>query len=293
MTETSRHVAFDACFNFRDLGGYPTASGRTLRWARLYRADALHRLTQGDLQAFAGLGIHTVIDLRSMTEVADYGRVSEASGVAWRHLPMLDDVRLAPPDPDAGPVIEEPDGPGPAYLLLAEQYRQSIVQVFGVLGEASAYPAVFHCTAGKDRTGILAALILDILGVPDEVIAQDYALTERAQERSMAWIEEHEPGYSAFLATVPLDLRQARPEKILGFLSCLRHRYGSTRDFLLRSGVPAEALESLARQLLGTDTEPGTRAQNISQWDPRTFRCRGVAPMGWAGSGSRACAQAD
>ena len=257
MTETDRHVVFEACFNFRDFGGYETADGRRLRWRTLYRSDTLHRLTDADAHTFSDLGLRTVIDLRSATELDDHGRLSRAvDQLTWHHLPMLDNVKLAPRDPAARPPAPA-DGPfpedlppGEGYVRILEQFGSSVARVFDLLAGAGALPAVFHCTSGKDRTGMVAALLLEVLGVPDEVIAEDYVLTERARARSMEWIETHEPGFAAFLNQIPPERRGVRRETILGFLSGVRARYGGAEGFLLGTGVAPESLPRLRDTLL-------------------------------------------
>ena len=180
----TRHVRFEACFNFRDLGGYQTAGGHRVRWATLYRSDTLHRLTATDAEAFNALGLRTVIDLRSLTEIDQFGRLGVTrEDLTWRSVPMLDNVRLALPDPSDPPVVPsrpDPATPGEPYVRIAEEFAPSVAAVFGILAGEDALPAVFHCTSGKDRTGILAALVLEVLGVADEVIASDYVLTAKA-----------------------------------------------------------------------------------------------------------------
>ena len=103
MLDSSRHVWFEACFNFRDLGGYETADGRQVRWNTLYRSDTLHRLTAADGKNFSALGLRTVIDLRSKTEVEDFGRLGVATeSLVWHNIPMLDDVKLTARDVSDG-----------------------------------------------------------------------------------------------------------------------------------------------------------------------------------------------
>jgi protein-tyrosine phosphatase len=253
MDPTTRHVDFEACFNFRDLGGYPTAHEGHLRWGTLYRSDTLHRLTVADVEVFRALGLRTVVDLRSSTEIDQYGRlgISDA-GLTWHNVPMLDNVKLAPRDPSDPPLVLPPEesSPGEGYVRIAEEFAASIASTFRILAGEDALPAVFHCTSGKDRTGIVAALMLDVLGVADEVIGADYYLTEAAQDRSTPWIEQHEPEFAAFLAQIPPERRAPRPERILDFLDGLRSRYGSVPEFLTRSGVPERQLNILRARLV-------------------------------------------
>jgi hypothetical protein len=250
-----RHIPFEACFNFRDLGGYPTRDGKRVRWRTLYRADTLHRLTAHDAGTFAALGVRTVIDLRSGTEVSDYGRVREDAGsFAWHHSPMLDNLRLRPVDgePPPPPTVDLLP-PGEFYMQIVEEFRASVGFAFKLLAADRALPAVFHCTGGRDRTGMVAALMLELLGVPDDVIVDDYLLTKKAGERSMAWVEANEPELAALVAQIPPEARELRGEVILGFLERVRTGYGSASGFLSSTGVTAGEQESLMRRLIVAD----------------------------------------
>ena len=250
MNESSRHVWFEACFNFRDLGGYETVDGRHVRWNVLYRSDTLHRLTAADAETFSALGLRTVIDLRSRTEVEDFGRLGVATeSLAWHNVPMLDDVKLIPRDiPEAPPSPTLSAGEG--YVRIVEEYADSVAEVFELLTRDDVLPAVFHCTSGKDRTGIVAAVLLDLVGVPDATIAADYVLTEQARAWSTPWIEANEPGFAALLAQIPPERRMLSADAILGFLAGIRSKHGTVRDFLTGLGVTEEQLDLVRAQLL-------------------------------------------
>lgn len=244
-----RLVPFEACFNFRDLGGYSTVDGRRIRQGVLYRSDSLHRLTDADVRAFHDLGLRTVIDLRSAAEIDDFGRFRWAvdQRPAWHHVPMIDEVLLRV---DAGaPRPVSTQSPAEAYGTIVGG-GSSVARVFELLTTAGHLPAVFHCTSGKDRTGIVAAMALDLLGVPDSVIAVDYAITNETRRRSTSWIEEHEPAFAAFLALIPEASRHVDPQDILRFLDRLRDRHGSIEGFLVGAGVRPDALENLRAHLL-------------------------------------------
>lgn len=250
----ARTVTFEACFNFRDLGGYPAARGGTVRWGRLFRADTLHRLTPADMARFQALGLRTVIDLRSATEIDEYGRLHEAASedLDWHHVPMLDVVVLRPAEPGEAPdpaPASEALPPGESYVRMLGS-GDLMARAFELLTGDGRLPAVFHCTAGRDRTGMLAAMVLDLLGVPDEVIAEDYVLTNEGRARSNAWIEEHEPTFAAYLAQFPPERRVTRPEVILGFLDGVRAAHGSVEDLLRSQGIDRPALERLRSSLL-------------------------------------------
>ncbi|QMU78803.1 tyrosine-protein phosphatase [Streptacidiphilus sp. PB12-B1b] len=183
-----RHIAFDRLHNFRDLGGYRTRDGRTLRWGRLYRSDSLGKLQGADWDRFLALGVRTVIDLRHPWEIEARGRVPEADGLTYLNL----SIEHRPYDQS---VIDSGVDP---WRYLADRYAEvaldgakEIRQALEAIASDSA-PLVFHCASGKDRTGLLAALVLGLLDVPDQDIIADFALTERATARLIAdWQATH------------------------------------------------------------------------------------------------------
>lgn len=255
MSVTDRLVDFEACFNFRDLGGYRSVDGRLVRSGQLFRSDTLHRLSAKDLEVFAGLGLQAVIDLRTATELNDHGSLAAEgrNGIVWHHVPLFDGVmRLeagATQQVLAEAAEREPSSPGATYLAMTGDGR-GVARAFELLTAPGALPAVFHCTSGKDRTGMVAAMILDLLGVPDDVIANDYELTNTTRERSMRWIAENEPGFAAFLAQIPPERRVTRAETILGFLEGIRDSHGSVEAFLVAGGVGTDRLTGFREALL-------------------------------------------
>jgi protein-tyrosine phosphatase len=167
--------------NFRDLGGYQTSDGRTVRWGLLYRSGSMHWLTAADHAYLEKLGIRTVCDFRDSSE-----RTSEPATWPADHAPTVfaDDYRL-----DMGGIglgaPGEPLTAEKARQMMASLYPRLLARLNGqyrrMFGEllAGRAPLAFNCTAGKDRTGIAAALILTALGVPRETVVQDYLLTNR------------------------------------------------------------------------------------------------------------------
>jgi protein-tyrosine phosphatase len=171
-----RRVPFEGIQNFRDLGGYPTTDGGTVRWGQLFRADALHKLTAVDLGAFDALGVRTVYDLRGDAERTEFPEPFESI-----HLPIAGRPEGEPPPaPPAG--MSAADG----EAMLRDMYVGTLIhsaprfgQLFTGLADAERLPAVFHCHGGKDRTGIVAALLLLALGVDRETVLDDYEATRR------------------------------------------------------------------------------------------------------------------
>lgn len=243
-----RHLTLEGAWNFRDLGGYPAAGGRTVRWRTLFRADGLDRLTPADLTVVAELGLRTVIDLRTADEVAQ-GRYEPGDDSAWHHLPMLD--VLPPPDDFAEWVVSEYIAD--QYVAMLEGAPDAVRTFLTLLTDPGAYPLVFHCFAGKDRTGILTALVLGLLGVADDEIAADYSLSKVAMIRLIEWLRAR---YPDGIDGVDIDSRApaiaaADPGTMLHFLDRVRDRHGSFDRFA--AGLGAPGVGETLRGLLLTD----------------------------------------
>ena len=179
-TPSKRHLRLEGTYNVRDLGGYATVDGRTTRWKTLLRADGLDRLAPVSQRALIDHGIKTVIDLRRTTEVVETpDALADSPDFKYCHKNMAGD--LIPEDESAVP-IETRVGAEywtANYTARLDLRRAHIVEILAMLSSPGTLPALFHCAAGKDRTGVIAALVLGLAGVPAETIAEDYALTAR------------------------------------------------------------------------------------------------------------------
>ena len=246
MSDRDRHIGLERCFNFRDLGGYETVDGRQVRWQAVYRSDSLHRLSGTDLECAQELGLRTVIDLRATGELDRHGRFAHAHDVSFHHLPIIEEgsVHFTPLQPDDPEPL-----PGVGYLDMATTGRASIAAALQVIG-GGEHPVVFHCAAGKDRTGIVAALLLSSLNVPDALIAADYHLSERAIRPALAWAEENDPGMVAEIGRLPEWAFLAREPTVTAFLDMLRERHGSIEAYLVDAGVEIATLDALRTRLL-------------------------------------------
>ncbi|MFB6890341.1 tyrosine-protein phosphatase [Kitasatospora sp. NPDC056327] len=187
----TRHLTFEGPHNFRDLGGYPAADGRTVRWGLVYRSSSLGALASAaDLERFRALDIGTVIDLRYPWETARRGRIPELEGVAYHNLPIehrpYDQAEI---DPGVDPWRFLAD----RFAEVAEDGVAEIRTVLELIADAER-PVVFHCAAGKDRTGLIAALVLSLLGVGEDDVAADFALTELVTDRLVAGWHAANPG---------------------------------------------------------------------------------------------------
>jgi protein tyrosine/serine phosphatase len=237
-----RRLPLQGSCNFRDIGGYETADGRTVRWKRLYRSDALHGLTPDDLALIAPLGVATLIDLRSHREFEASGHspVIAAHGTVHRHLPFLPES-TAPTNYDQFPPLTE------LYVQMIEKGAATIRAVFETLADNTTYPAVVHCAVGKDRTGVTIALLLRTLGVSDEVIVADYALTDGFLAEGIARLRAM--GAAADLDRIPEHVLRAHAETMAGFLAAVDTKFGGTDQLLADTGL-LPGTQSQIRELL-------------------------------------------
>lgn len=245
---TARDLALDGAFNVRDLGGLGTTAGSVVRRGRVYRSGDLGRLTVAGADQLRALGIATIIDLRTTAEVERRGRFPfEGHGIAYRHRPLRE-VRAA--EPEAQPADLPPDVLDRLYRDLAEQGAGNLALVLTWLAEERTLPALIHCVAGKDRTGVVIAVLLALVGVPDQDIATDYALSAAGLAAFRRWAAEHDSDVAEWLTRVPPQLLEARPEAMLDFLRWLRERHGSVAGYAESIGVGAWTLASLRLRLL-------------------------------------------
>jgi protein-tyrosine phosphatase len=223
-----RKLPLEGPRNFRDLGGYPTDSGRRVRWGQLFRADSLAELTDADIGYLERIGLSRVIDLRGDAEVGERpNRLAGRAGFAYVQLP-IGESDLSPAEwarkfesgefgeIDASWLVR-------GYQRTLDERAQRVGVVLRQLA-ASPTPAVFHCTAGKDRTGIVSALLLLLLGVRRDIVVGDYSLTALYTGNRIpaadAWFEER--GIDPERAAHVLSSRREAMEETLDHLE-VRH----------------------------------------------------------------------
>ncbi len=238
-----RRIAVDGCHNFRDLGGYPTADGGRLRWRRLFRADGLHALTPGGVALLRDeIGLGDVIDLRSSAELDLDGRGPLAeTEIRFHHLPLFDGARGVGGPPLGATLADLSFG-------MLDFARAPLARIVTTLARTDA-PAVFHCAAGKDRTGVVSALLLSLLGVRDEVIVADYAATRETLDRIVGRLMESE-GYRDMFVELPPDTLHAEPETMQGLLERVRREFGSMRGYASEIGVADADVERLRGRIV-------------------------------------------
>jgi protein-tyrosine phosphatase len=239
-TEPDPFAGLPVHHNLRDLGGLPTSDGRRVRRGLLFRGASLHRLRPDQLDLLAPLGLRTAIDLRTSPEATAGSYPNRATTV--HGMPIFERSPKFPAavDDPAATLTE-------TYLWMLEQGRESIPRIFTLLAEPATYPTVIFCAAGKDRTGVVCALVLDQLGVDRAEIAADYALSD---EPAQALRRRRAELGASRQDLVPAGIYRAPDRAILGFFDAVDERFGSPSDYLGGIGVPVAEIRERLRDLL-------------------------------------------
>jgi protein-tyrosine phosphatase len=244
-----RRSLLDGASNFRDLGGYSTVDERVVRMGRLFRSGALHALTDADLERLRALGVRVAVDLRPPEE--QLAEPTNAPFLRIVHVPLMRGERTG--DPSA---LANGDG------YLRDRYAEIVLDraseigtIFRSLALEDGLPAVIHCAAGKDRTGVVSAIILLALGVDEPTVLDDYELT--SVYAAAARVEELTAKLSAsglppaVVAGLLGTSRSALSDAIAG----LREEYGTVEDYLVgAAGVAPADLVTLRERLTGPST---------------------------------------
>lgn len=260
-TETGeRCVPLEGAANFRDLGGYQNRKAEVIPWGKLYRADGLHHLSQNDLVQLASLKIKTVIDFRTEAEAGKSpDRLPQKRGVSYIHLPIKGgEFDFA----TAMKLLTEGDASWPTGDFMVKNYETYLRgfpkiwrQVFLLLADTGNFPVVFHCTAGKDRTGACSALIMSLLKIPEHEIIYDHQLSNQLIAPIVETIKSRlesegypykklEPFFSA-----PLNALER-------LLEILREEYGSVESYLTeQAGMSEDSLKRVCTNLLRPVTQ--------------------------------------
>lgn len=237
---TARLLQLEGAFNVRDIGGYETAGGSAVQRGRLFRADGLHKLTESDQTSLLGRGVRTIIDLRHGDELQQNRNVFADSGEVSYH-----NVSLINPATTMAANIRSL---GDMYKNMLDECGPQLRQVFELISGAEGEGVLFHCAAGKDRTGVVAALLLDLAGVPVQTIAADYAETETnllpLMEKFRAEMPESMQGmnYDAFLGSAPENMEL--------MLDHLHRVYGGAESYLQSIGINGTQITALKQRLL-------------------------------------------
>jgi hypothetical protein len=245
-TERQRWIALEGAYNFRDVGGYSAGGGTYVRHGVAFRSDALHGLSTGDVEILSGLRVGLVIDLRAPDEIASVGRgaLSEAP-FDYLNAPVLPTT--------SGEALGAPPGDdvGERYLWYLDVGGPALVAALEALARPTQAATVFHCTAGKDRTGVLTALLLGLLGVDQDDIVADYALTDRALPKILDRLAT-DPIHAASVARIPAERRTAAPQAMRRFLQLLEDRHGGAHAWASSAGITPTDIADLRTRMLAS-----------------------------------------
>ncbi|MEM7342312.1 MAG: tyrosine-protein phosphatase [Actinomycetota bacterium] len=247
-----RAVTLDGTMNTRDIGGYHAADGRAVRWGRVYRSDRLNELSDADVDRLQALGLAVIIDMRSSFET-QHAPDRAVPGVEIRLHPV-DDATLSP-ESFLTPILAGELGRPEAWARLVEAYRTTLTSganAFRALFEAVAAgdPVLFHCAGGKDRAGIGAALLLDVLGVDRTDITADYMLTNDRYAQGENPFRSMIESFDDHLQDVMLLLLRAEAEFIHATFDAIDELGGVEAYLTEVAGVSAETIATVRRVLL-------------------------------------------
>lgn len=235
-------IALQSCFNFREVAGLHTRSGRQIKRGLLFRSDSLHKLSEAEASLFSLTAApKTIVDLRSTDEMNRFGAGPLADVVRYRHMP----IAVAPGA--ASVALNQTGSLLDVYVQMADASGPVVADVIRLIGSPDVLPAVVFCAAGKDRTGITVALLLGTLNVNDDDIVGDYAATRPIDPAALG------DGYAERFASLPAGFHEAPPEAMRGFLAAVRRKHGSLRAYAVHHGATGGELRSLERALLERD----------------------------------------
>ncbi|WP_376701326.1 tyrosine-protein phosphatase [Listeria booriae] len=236
-----RTIPLEGCFNFRDLGGYVNTAGKTVKWGKLYRSSLLTNITEKDKDTLEKLGVSWICDLRSTSEIAAKPTPALAH-IKNRHIP----IGTAKNESTESQKIDIPDDHRVYEPLMGESYRVFVQskdgfrEIFNDIIEKEEVPFLFHCTAGKDRTGVLGALLLKLLDVPENTILADYELTNQYADNILGEMQGLVNAFSNSEKKIDLEnfrpMAEARPAYLEIAFDEMQKEYGSV-DAYLEKGI--------------------------------------------------------
>ena len=245
--QPGRHLEVEGTYNVRDLGGYGTSDGRRTRWQTLVRADSLHRVPPAYQAALIDYGIRTVIDLRTTAETLAEPNVFSASpNVSYLHHDMAGDT-----EPYDG--WEDLEGLARIVAIYTNRLDRRLGQIgetLAAIAAPGALPAIYHCAGGQDRTGLITALLLGIAGVPEETIAEDYALTAHYYINLFLGKDAPPDVDPADYTWQAYQQRSCPPEAMLSTLEHLGDRYGGVEGYVRTAGLDSAQIEGLRNAMV-------------------------------------------
>ncbi|MDQ3248326.1 MAG: tyrosine-protein phosphatase [Chloroflexota bacterium] len=248
LASQGRRLAWDACYNAREVGGYPTSNGGTVAWGRLVRTDNLSRLTPAGQAALIEYGVSTIIDLRDPSELAMEPHAfmqaaREAGAVSYHNLPLMifdDTIWLK--------TIKEIDTTPGYYCATLDYFKPQVAAILQTVADAGVGGVLVHCHAGKDRTGLVVALLLGVAGVAPALIAEDYAVSNQYLQPWYARMLAKHADNPARQQRMAADFKSS-PEFIMQVFAHLDQAYGGVNAYLLATGLTQAEIDQIHNRL--------------------------------------------
>ena len=244
-----RRIEIEGAYNVRDIGGYKTADGRTTRWQTFLRADNVSTLPQYSQDTLTStFGVQTVIDLRRQVEIDGQpdNVLARSPRVRYHNVDIVGDMVF-----DQVESTEPRDRIHASYRNMLDRRGRRFGEALRVMAQPGALPAMYHCMAGQDRTGLISALLLGLVGVPEETIAADYTLT--AEYRNYAYLDSNPEPLGVGPADFTVEGYRAQscpPEVMLDTLRYLDERYGGIEAYVRSTGVTDDDIAALRAALV-------------------------------------------
>jgi protein-tyrosine phosphatase len=244
---TERVLTWEGCLNVRDLGGHVTEDGRTTRFGAVVRADSVRHLTAVGWRALVDYGVRTIVDLRRHDELERDPPLDVPVDVV--HVPLEtpeDELRIRTAWRQEG---DDEGGILAAYVLMTELLAPNFARAVEAVAEARDGGVVVHCFAGKDRTGLMCAMLLRLSGVGVEDVAADYGVSgENFRPITDPWAAAAPDARERALR---LRIGASPPQVMADVLAGLEQRHGDIRGYLLAAGASPPALDRARARLLG------------------------------------------
>jgi protein-tyrosine phosphatase len=242
VIQLERYIPLEGAFNTRDLGGYTTADGSVTRWRTLLRSGSLSRLNEEGQEKLLELGLRTVIDLRHEQETKLYPNAfAKSSAVTYQVIPLI--------DLDLDKKISECQTLADMYRMMLDECFAQFKEVIETIAYAGDGTVLFHCAAGKDRTGMVSALLLGVLGVEAGIIVDDYSCSDLYLQsfyelnRESLRKEGKNPDYYE-------RYYNSHPQNILSALEYLETRFGGAANYLAWAGVSSDTIGALKQRFV-------------------------------------------
>jgi protein-tyrosine phosphatase len=231
-----RFIPLEGAANFRDIGGYLTESGKRVLSGKVFRSDELSELSDTDLLTLKDIGLRFIFDLRNSREVKKKtDRIPKDAPYEYRHTPIYEKE----PKKEYLPAIlfkrhKLGDVLAERYFYMIEKHAEVFGKILSYFADPNNFPIVYHCNAGKDRTGIITAFILSLLGVPDETIIADYSLSNLGFEHYFGeFVEDQRHSIMGVKDEEFQGLFIVKPDWMKNLLTHLRENYGSVEKYLI------------------------------------------------------------